>query len=101
MNMTERQPYAPGEILVEEFLEPLGLSQTEFARQIGVSRQRMNEICTGKRAIIPDTSVRLARALGTTPEFWMNLQMKLDLWKTLHDEKRAPEYRAIRRVDAA
>jgi addiction module HigA family antidote len=72
-------PSHPGEILQEEFLNPLGLSQVAFAAHIGVSIQRVNEVVRGKRGITPDTAWLLADALGTTPEFWMNLQVNYDL----------------------
>ena len=74
-----RIPTHPGEILLEEFLKPMGISQVAFARHVGVSLQRINEIVNGKRGITPDTAWRFAQALGTTPEFWMNLQSNHDL----------------------
>lgn len=69
----------PGEVLLCEFLEPMGLSQAEFARHLKVPIQRINELVRGKRGITPDTAWLLAKSLGTTPEFWMNLQMTFDL----------------------
>lgn len=69
----------PGEILKEEYLEPLGVTQVAFAKHIGVPTQRVNEIVRGKRGVTPDTAWLLSQALGTTPEFWMNLQMAYDL----------------------
>ncbi len=69
-----RIPTHPGEILLEEFLRPLGVSQVAFARHVGVPLQRVNEIVRGKRGVTPDTAWRFAQAFGTTPEFWMNLQ---------------------------
>ena len=74
-----RIPTHPGEILLEEFLEPLGLTQVAFAAHLGVPAQRINEIIRGKRGVTPDTAWLLAQALGTTPEFWLNLQMQHDL----------------------
>ncbi len=74
-----RIPTHPGEILLEEFLEPLGLTQVAFAAHLGVPTQRINEIIRGKRGVTPDTAWLLAQALGTTPEFWLNLQMQHDL----------------------
>lgn len=74
-----RIPTHPGEILLEEFLNPLGLSQVAFARHIGVPVQRINEIVRGKRGVTPDTAWLFAQALGTTPEFWINLQNAYDL----------------------
>ena len=74
-----RIPTHPGEILLEEYLRPMGISQVAFARHVGVPLQRVNEIVRGKRGISPDTAWRFAQAFGTTPEFWMNLQSNHDL----------------------
>jgi len=74
-----RTPTHPGEILLEEFLKPLGVTQVAFARHIGVSVQRVNELIRGKRGITPETAWLLAQALGTTPQFWVNLQTNHDL----------------------
>lgn len=80
---SNRRPTHPGEILKYEFLEPLKLSQIQLARAIGISRVRINEIILGKRAVTPDTAFRLAKFFKTTPEFWINLQMNVDMWDTL------------------
>lgn len=69
----------PGEILLEEFLKPMGLGQAEAARRLGVSLNRLNEIVLGKRGITADTALRLARLLKTSPQFWMRLQADWDL----------------------
>ena len=74
-----RIPTHPGEILLEEFLIPLELSQVAFARHIGVPIQRINEIVRGKRGITPDSAWLFAQAFNTTPEFWINLQSAYDL----------------------
>jgi len=74
-----RIPTHPGEVLLEKFLHPLGISQVELARHVGVPVQRVNELVRGKRGITPDTAWLLAQALGTTPEFWINLQASRDL----------------------
>jgi addiction module HigA family antidote len=74
-----RIPTHPGTILLEEFLNPLGLSQVAFAGHIGVPVQRVNEIVRGKRGITPESAWPFSEALGTTPEFWMNLQANYDL----------------------
>jgi addiction module HigA family antidote len=74
-----RVPTHPGEVLLEEFLKPMSISQVAFARHIGVPLQRINEIVRGKRGVTPDTAWRFAQAFGTTPEFWMNLQINHDL----------------------
>jgi len=74
-----RIPTHPGVILAEEFLAPLGISQTDFARHVHVPTQRINELINAKRGITPQTAWLLSQALGTTPEFWMNLQIVYDL----------------------
>ena len=73
------EPIHPGEVLLEEFLEPLGISQYRLAVTIGVPPRRINEIVHGKRGITPDTALRLSRALGTSERFWLNLQNRYDL----------------------
>lgn len=75
----KRIPTYPGEILLQEFLQPMGISQMAFAKHVGVSVQRINAIVRGKRGITPDTAWRFAQAFGTTPKFWMNLQIAYDL----------------------
>ena len=72
-------PIHPGEVLSEDFLKPMGLSANALAKQLGVPGNRISMIAAGKRAITGDTALRLADALGTTPEFWMNLQMSWEL----------------------
>jgi addiction module HigA family antidote len=76
-----RPPTPPGEILLEEFLRPLGMSQVEAARQMGIPLNRLNEVIHGKRGVTADTALRLARVLSTSAEFWMNLQMASDLYR--------------------
>jgi addiction module HigA family antidote len=73
----------PGEILVEEFLKPLGLGQSDAARQLGISLNRLNEIILGKRGISADTALRLARLLKTSPQFWMRLQADWEAYQAL------------------
>ncbi len=69
----------PGEILLHDFLEPLEISQSEFARHLDIPIQRINELIRGKRGITPGTAWLLSKALGTSPEFWMNLQVAYEL----------------------
>ncbi|MFB2557022.1 HigA family addiction module antitoxin [Herbiconiux liangxiaofengii] len=76
---TAHAPIHPGEILLEEFLKPLGISQYRLAQTINVPARRINEIVHGKRGISPDTAARLARAFGTSDRFWTNLQTRYDL----------------------
>jgi addiction module HigA family antidote len=79
--MTEEKlkPVHPGEVLLEEFLKPMGLSQNRLALSIGVSPRRINEIVLGKRSITADTALRLARYFDMSPQFWLGLQMDYDL----------------------
>ena len=72
-------PIHPGEVLLADFLEPLGLSQYRLAQDISVPPRRINEIVHGKRAVSADTALRLARYFGTTERFWLNLQARFDL----------------------
>lgn len=74
-----RVPSHPGEILLEHYLRPLGLTQVALAKHLGVPVQRINEIVRGKRGITPDTAWLLAQSFATTPEFWLNLQINHDL----------------------
>ena len=78
-----KNPFHPGEILFEEFLVPAGLSQAEFARQIGWTKARLNELVRGKRGITAGSALDLAEALGTSPKLWMNLQATYDLDRAL------------------
>jgi addiction module HigA family antidote len=72
-------PIHPGEVLLEEFIKPMGLSQNRLAIDIGVAARRINEIVLGKRAITADTALRLSRFFGNSPQFWMGLQSQYDL----------------------
>lgn len=83
---TSRTPTHPGEILLEEFLMPMGLTQRDLARSLQIPYQRVNEIVRGKRGITPSTALRLARFFGTTPEFWLNLQQAWDLYHAYRRE---------------
>lgn len=78
---TNRPPTHPGEMLLTEFLEPMSLSQKQLADAICVPYQRINELVNGKRGITPSTALRLAKFFGTSAEFWINLQVRCDLFK--------------------
>jgi addiction module HigA family antidote len=86
-----RIPTHPGEMLREEFLNPMELTQRELANGINVPYQRVNELINGKRGITPSTALRLAKFLGTTPGFWMNLQLRWDLYRAQQVEARQLE----------
>ena len=79
MNNKKLPPIHPGEILIEEFLKPMGISQYRLAKNISVPPRRINEIVHGKRSISADTALRLGRFFGISPQFWLNLQTRFDL----------------------
>jgi addiction module HigA family antidote len=86
---TRRPPTHPGEMLVEEFLKPLGITQSAFAVRLGISFPRLNEIIRGKRSIISDTALRQAHVLGMSADFWLGLQQDWELWHALRSKKAA------------
>ncbi len=88
---THRTPTHPGEMLLEEFLVPMGLTQRELAARIGVPYQRVNDIVNGRRGVTPSTALRLAKFFGTSAAFWMNLQLRWDLYFAQRDETEALE----------
>ena len=90
-----RPPTHRGEMLLEEFVKPLGLTQTELARRLDVSYPRLNEIIKGRRSVTPDTALRLARVLGMSADFWLGLQQDWDLW----DAMNSPEAEEILRLE--
>jgi addiction module HigA family antidote len=83
---SHRPPTHPGEMLLKEFLKPLGISQSAFAIRLGVSFPRMNEIIRGKRSVTADTALRLARVTSTSADFWLGLQAHWDLWHAMRAE---------------
>ena len=88
-----RAPTHPGEMILE-FLDELGKTQSEFADAIGISRVRLNELINGRRAMTPDTALRLEQTLGKPAYWWLSLQQDFDLWQAMHD----PSIKAIRRL---
>ena len=96
---THRKPTHPGEMLLEEFLKPMGISQQDLARGIHVPYQRVNELVNERRGITPATAVRLARFFGNSPSFWLNLQLRWDLYHAQATE--AEVLRKIHPVRAA
>lgn len=96
---THRPPTHPGEMILEEFLIPLEISQTAFARRLGVSYPRLNEIIKGRRGVTPDTALRLERATGMEASFWIGLQSSWDLYQTMHSEA-AKEIEKVERIPA-
>ena len=84
MLMTKRKPATVGEILNEEFLQPMGLTQAALAESMGVQRKHVNELCNNRRSVTAATALILARVFGNSPEFWLNVQRRTDLWEALH-----------------
>lgn len=80
---SHRPPTHPGEMILEEFLKPLDMTQAELARRLNVSYPRLNEIIKERRSVTPDTALRLARVLGMSPDFWLSLQQDWDLWHAM------------------
>ena len=84
---TDRPPTHPGEMLLEEFLKPLGITQSAFAVRLGVSFPRLNEIINAKRGVTPDTALRLAQVTGMSADFWLGLQQDYDLWQAMRSKE--------------
>ncbi len=95
MLTTKRKPATVGEILVEEFMEPMRLTQGALAEAMGVPRKHVNELCNDRRAVTAPTALILARVFGNSPDFWLNVQRRSDLWEALNSPK---ERRRIERA---
>ncbi len=95
---THRAPTHPGAMLLYEFLEPMALTQRELAERIRVPYQRVNELVNGRRGVTPATALRLAKFFGTSPDFWLNLQLRWDLYHAREEE--AAELAKIRGMKA-
>ena len=95
MLMSKRKPVTVGEMLVEEFMQPMGLTQTALAEAMGVPRKHVNELCNNRRSVTAPTALILARVFGNSPDFWLNVQRRTDLWEAIHN----PNERA--RIDRA
>jgi addiction module HigA family antidote len=84
MLMTKRKPVTVGEILVEEFLTPMGITQGQLAEAMAVPRKHVNELCNDRRTVTAPTALILSRVFGNSPEFWLNVQRRTDLWNAMH-----------------
>jgi addiction module HigA family antidote len=84
--MLRRRPTHPGEILLEDVIKPLGITITEAAQDLGISRKTLSELIHGKCGLSPEMAVRIAKATNTSPESWLAMQTKLDLWQAMQDE---------------
>ncbi len=103
MIMTKRKPATIGEILIEEFMAPLKLTQGDLAQAMGVPRKHVNELCNNRRAITADTALMLVRVFSNSGDFWLNVQRRSDLWQALHSPKsrqRIERARALRSAAA-
>jgi addiction module HigA family antidote len=101
MLITKRKPAGVGEILTKEFMEPLGLTQTELARAMGIPRKHMNELCRERRAVTADTALMLSRVFGNTADFWLNTQRRIEIWEALNSparRKRIERAKPLRRA---
>jgi addiction module HigA family antidote len=95
MLMTKRKPATVGEILVEEFISPMGLTQAALAETMGVQRKHVNELCNDRRNVTAATALILSRVFRNSPEFWLNVQRRSELWEAMH----SPSQR--KRIDRA
>lgn len=87
MILTKHQPVSVGEMLTEEFMLPLGITQEQLASAMGVGPKTVSDICADKRDLTADTALILAKVFGNTPDFWLNLQQRNHMWKALHSPK--------------
>lgn len=87
MLMTKRKPASVGEILTEEFMAPMGLTQGALADAMAVQRKHVNELCNDRRKVTAATSLILARVFGNSPDFWLNVQKRNDLWEAMHSPR--------------
>jgi addiction module HigA family antidote len=97
---THREPEHPGAILLEEFIQPHGLTITRTAELLKMNRQRLDAVVNGRRSITPDTALRLERLFGSSAAFWLNLQQVYDLWQAMHADG-VEELEAIERYQPA
>lgn len=87
MLMTKRKPVSVGEILTKEFMEPMGLTQAALAEAMGVQRKHVNELCNDRRNVTAATALILSRVFGNSPDFWLNVQRRNDLWNAMDSPK--------------
>ena len=101
MLTTKRKPVSIGEILIEEFMRPMSLTQAAMAEAMGVARKHVNELCNGRRSVTAPTALILARVFGNSPEFWLNVQRRSDLWEAMHSPRERERIKRARPVKAA
>jgi len=101
MLMTKRKPATVGEILVQEFMEPMRLTQGALAKAMGVQRKHVNELCNDRRAVTASTALILARVFGNSPDFWLNVQRRSDIWEVMHSPRERERIKRARPIGAA
>ena len=101
MLTTKRKPASVGEILIEEFMAPMGLTQGALAEAMGVPRKHVNELCNERRTVTAPTALILARVFDNTPEFWLNVQRRTDLWKAMNSPSERKRIERARPVKTA
>jgi antitoxin HigA-1 len=99
--MTKRKPATVGEILVEEFMRPMGLTQAALAAAMGVQRKHVNELCNNRRNVTAATALILARVFGNSPDFWLNVQRRTDLWEAMNSPRERERIKRAKRLGAA
>lgn len=101
MLTTKRKPVSVGEILVEEFMGPMSLTQGALAEAMGVQRKHVNELCNGRRNVTAATALILARVFGNSADFWLNVQRRSDLWEAMHSPRERKRIERARPLTAA
>jgi addiction module HigA family antidote len=101
MLTTKRKPASVGEILIEEFMKPIGLTQGVLAQAMGVQRKHVNELCNNRRNVTAPTALILARVFGNSADFWLNIQRRSDLWEAMHSPRERERIRRARPLIAA
>jgi antitoxin HigA-1 len=101
MLMTKRKPATVAEILAEEFMEPMGLTQAALAKAMGVQRKHVNELCNDRRRVTAATALILARVFGNSPDFWLNIQRRSDLWEAMNSPSERERIERAKPINAA
>lgn len=101
MQTTLRKPVSVGEMLVTEFMQPLGLTQTALAAAMGVPRKHVNELCNDKRTVTAATALILARVFGNSPDFWLNTQRRMDIWLVMNTPRERERVERAKPIDQA
>ena len=101
MLMTKRKPATVGEILIEEFLQPMKLTQATVAEAMGVQRKHVNELCNNRRSVTAPTALILSRVFGNSPDFWLNAQRRSDLWEAMNSPRERERIERVKPLRAA